>query len=210
MSHLKVINAHEEQAKILDAQFDKATRGMIEIVVLGAALIATRDELKRRAVTEGHIDRAGLKGWLAEHLPHRSYSTAHRAMQLAENAAKMAKLSGNVDIGWLLTASAGEMSADLEAKRTKLEKLLAANSQNQMLLFGGAKSDAKPRPVVGGGAAREVHLEKETAEAFWSDLLVAMEVEGFKEASWMHLDKSTRKALAECLRDLAAKISKSI
>lgn len=151
-------NKDEAHAKALDAQFEKAHRGMVEIVVLGAALVATRDELKRRALEQGVSMKAsgGLKAWMEEHLPNRNYATAFRAMQLAENAAKMAKLSGSVDIGWLLTAGAGEMSRDLENKRARLEKLLADNSQNQLLLWGGEKTSA----TQGGAMMLQAWLEK--------------------------------------------------
>lgn len=213
MKHeLKVVegkgSADREQAKLLDAQFAKAERGMVEIVVLGAALIATKGELTRRAIEGG--DSVSLKAWLAEHLPERSYSAAHRSMQVAEAAVKAAKLSGSTDLGWLLTAGAGELSRDLESKRAKLEKILAETSQRQLLLWGAEKTATKPdaKGHRTGGAHHD--HEKDTAEAFWSDLLVSLEVEGFKEASWMHLDKTTRKALAESLRDLSVKISKSL
>jgi len=212
MKHeLKVIegkgSADREQAKLLDAQFAKAERGMVEIVVLGAALIATKGELTRRAIEGG--DSVSLKAWLAEHLPERSYSAAHRSMQVAEAAVKAAKLSGSTDLGWLLTAGAGELSRDLESKRAKLEKILAETSQRQLLLWGAEKTATKPGAAPAHKGAHHDH-EVDTAKSFWSDLLVSLEVEGFKEASWMHLDKTTRKALAESLRDLSAKISKSL
>ena len=178
---------------------------MIEIVVLGAGLVATRDELKRRAIEGG--ESVSLKQWLEKHLPERSYSTANRAMQLAENAAKMARLTGNTDLGWLLTAGAGELSRDLEAKRAKLEKLLSESSQRQLLLWGG-RGDAQgaERKHEPRGPAREVKIEQETAEHFWNDWLVNTHREGMKETSWMHLQPSTIRRIAELAKDLASKV----
>ncbi len=203
---LKVLpSADAEHAKILEAQFGKAERGMIEVVVLGAALCATRDELKRRAINGG--ENVSLKAWLAEHLPERKYAAAMRAMTLAENAAKMGKLTGNLDIGWLLTASMGELSSELEAKRAKLERLLAQSSGNQLLLWGKEKdagsADAKHAPR---GPARQVQIEQETAEHFWNDWLVNTHREGMKETSWMHLQPSTIRRIAELAKDLASKV----
>lgn len=144
----------------IETQYAKATSGLVENIALGGLIEQARDIVS----TCGH-DRSrgggrdtegeGLKGWLAEHAPSVTRSTAYRCLELTKGVREELGIGKNADLYELLK---GAKPTDKEvAQREKITAFVAGKSQ-RTLLIGFGKIDGER------GGARNKRTKKPTPE----------------------------------------------
>ncbi len=199
--------------KELTALYRDAVEGHMRVLAFGARFMAVEERVTIVTRSGSHETKGtGMKGWLEEHAPEISRSTAYKFRDIAEGVAKKFHLANP---GRIFALPEGELN---EAEQKKREKVLAFATDNSLrsmqlelgLLAKPEKPVAKKIAAHRAAAAAGVELAVECChplspeQAKWWGTLGNVQRRAYNE--WAgHLDFFEREQTAQTFLQLPAR-----